>query len=406
MKQIKKFTALLLCIAISAALTLCGCRDSARNTQGTASGETTVQTNADEQAQSTAASKDQGYEQTLAFIQQIKCGWNLGNTLDATGIWGKDELPKNYSVNDIETGWGNPSTTKDMITTVKNTGFNAVRIPVSWYRFVTEKDGKYTIDKKWLKRVKEVVDYAYTQDMFVIVDMHHDDKDWLDISAEGDKWNAVKEEYSQLWEQIAVYFKDYSEKLLFEGANEIVRCTGKDDDGNKQYDWWGDETGFSRINELYEVFVETVRKTGGNNEKRYLVIPTYGAQWYQHQLDAIVIPNGDERVIVDMHWYQAEPDAENITQTFQNAYDSASYFKIPIIIGECGIGKDKGDEQRIEWAKTYVRIASNFGFRCFIWDDGGNYSLLDRKTLKWNSDEFVKSIISNAIKLEQDSTLQ
>lgn len=398
MKNINRITAFLLCIALTAALTLCGCRDSARNTQGTASGETTLHTSADRQNQSETLSEDeQGYEQTQKFVQQIKCGWNLGNTLDATGIWGKDELPKNYTVNDIETGWGNPTTTKDMITAVKNAGFNAVRIPVSWYRFVTEDNGRYTIDEKWLERVKQVADYAYTQDMFVIIDMHHDDKDWLDISTEGDKWKAVKDEYSQLWTQISQYFKDYGEKMIFEGANEVVKFTGKDENGNKQYDWWGDETGLAKVNELYKVFVDAVRKTGGNNAQRYLVIPTYGAQWYTHQIDTVIIPNDDKRVIVDVHWYQSEPDAGTITETFQSAYNSAKYFKIPIIIGECGIGKDADDSKRIEWAQTYIRIASEFGFRCFIWDDGGNYSVLDRKTLKWNSDEFVKNIVSNAV---------
>lgn len=347
-------------------------------------------------------SGEKSYAQTQEFVQKIKCGWNLGNTLEAISIWGMSELPDNYTVNDLETGWGNPKTTQKTITTVKNAGFNAVRIPVSWCRFVTEKDGRYIIDEKLLARVKEVVDYAYSQDMYVIVNMHHDDKDWLDISVGDDEWNTIKEKYRQLWVQIADYFKNYGERLILEGANEIVRCTGTDQSGNKQYDWWGDDADFERINELYQIFVDTVRQTGGNNENRYLMIPTYGAQCNMHQFNSIEIPNDDKRVIVDIHWYQADPDADYIAKTFNSIYNFARNFEIPVIIGECGVRNATDDTQKIAWTKTYILIASNLGFRCFIWDDGGSFAVMNRYMYDWYSDDFVKSLVDNAIAFGSD----
>lgn len=345
---------------------------------------------------------EKSYEQTMQFVQQIKCGWNLGNTLEAISIWGKSVLPENYTVTDLETGWGNPKTTKTMFMTVKDAGFNAVRIPVSWCRFVKEENGKYIIDEAWLERVKEVVDYAYTQDMYVIMNMHHDDKDWLDISVGDEEWGKIKDKYRQIWTQIADYFKKYDEKLIFEGSNEIVRFKGYDSNGGKVYDWSGNDADYARVNEIHQVFVDTVRGTGGNNADRYLMIPTYGAQFSMGHLGAIEIPNDDKRVIVDMHWYYAGSDTNSLTQKFKSIYNYARVFKIPVVMGECGIRNAADESEKIAWTKSYVRIASNYGIRCFIWDDGGDFSVMDRRAKEWYSDNFVKSLVDNAIPFKQD----
>ncbi len=245
---------------------------------------------------------------TTDLVKEMGAGWNLGNTFEATDRWDSG-WSDSFTVNDVETGWGNPTTTQAIFDKVADQGFKSVRIPVSWYRWVDDDNG-YKIDSAWMSRVKEIVSYAYAHDMYVIVNMHHDDKDWLDISKTGDEWEAVKEKYQAIWVQIAAEFKDYDEHLLLEGGNEMVA------DG----DWWGhSQYYFDNQNELYQIFVDTVRSSGGNNAKRYLVLPTYGAQWYSHQWGNLVIPNGDSHCIIDIHWYRTNTSEYD---TYMSAIDN------------------------------------------------------------------------------------
>ena len=180
---------------------------------------------------SITASAEEFTQTGAEFITNIKVGFNLGNTFEAWQGWNTwpddiSTITPEYS----ETGWNNPKTTQAMIDEVAEAGFNAIRIPVTWRNFIVDNgNGTYTIRQEWLDRVKEVVGYAQNNDMYIIVNMHHDDKDWLDITKTGDEWDAIVEKYRQIWNQIATEFKDYDEKLILEAANEIVG-------GN---DWWG-----------------------------------------------------------------------------------------------------------------------------------------------------------------------
>ncbi|MDE7288226.1 MAG: glycoside hydrolase family 5 protein, partial [Oscillospiraceae bacterium] len=138
-----------------------------------------------------AASSDYSKMTANEFVKKITVGWNLGNTLDSHSCdWLADKL-------DLETGWGNPKTTKAMIKTVKDAGFNTVRIPVSWGEHM---DSKGKIDKKWLDRVQEVVDYAYSQNMYVIINSHHDTS-WIKLDTKNEK--SVTEKFTYVWKQIA-----------------------------------------------------------------------------------------------------------------------------------------------------------------------------------------------------------
>lgn len=334
---------------------------------------------------SVIASAEQTHEDfslsSLDFVSQIKAGWNLGNTFEATGRWG-EEWRDSYTVNDVETGWGNPTTTEDMFNMVARQGFNGVRIPVSWYRWVDDDNG-YKIDPDWMARVKEIVGYAYSNNMYVILNMHHDDKDWLNIGASDSEWTKIMEKYCAIWTQIANEFKDYDEHLIFEGANEIVNG------GN----WWGTDEDLERVNDVHKHFVETVRATGGNNAKRYLMLSTLGAQWYEHQWGALRIPNGDEHCIIDIHWYAVHTD----TAEYEN-YMSAIYRKLvsqgtAVVFGECGINKNQSDEKKVLWARAYFGTSSKYKIPTFIWDDGGDFTVLNRRTLKWASQAQVDAII-------------
>lgn len=324
------------------------------------------------------------------IVSDIRVGWNLGNTLDCY-----DETNK---AKNLETYWGNISTTKDMIDAVRAEGFNAIRIPVSWGNHL---DSSNTIAPKWLDRVQEIVDYGIDNDMYVILNMHHDDYLWLHpVYAEED---AVREKYLTVWKQIAERFKDYDNKLLFEGMNE-PRMVGT------SAEWTGGtEEERDVINHLQAAFVETIRASGGNNASRTLIVTTHAASITDAAVSGLVVPD-DDNLIVSIHNYAPwqfttleYPDAKNFEESDKDGLENqfatlkAIFIDkgIPVIIGEFGAENKGNEEERAEYYASYVSIAASYGIPCFIWDNGSedSYGLLDRKSKTWYSDKIVDSLM-------------
>ena len=335
------------------------------------------------------------------FCSQIVAGWNLGNTLDACEIWGN--MPSNPTIQQQETAWNNPVTTQDMIDKVVDSGFNGIRIPVTWYLQVEENDD-YTIKQEWLARVKEVADYSIKAGAYTIVNMHHDDQYWLNISADDEEWETIKIKYQKIWEQIADLFKDYGEKLILEGANEITATTEFDagdcyngENGSGKC-WWGhNQKVFDRQNELYKIFVETVRNSGGNNEVRYLMLPTYGAQWYDNQINKLYVPENDNHIIMDVHWYQPNRFLKSENKwVFETMRNFANKHNIGAILGESGLMASASDYDKKCYGENVVGGAKEYDIPVFLWDDGGDLEILNRQELTWNSEEYVKSVVDFA----------
>ena len=266
-----KLTALLLAAVMSVGMfTACGKGDESASDAADAADATTIRDIT-----------------SMELIGEMKTGWNLGNTLDSTIT----NPTGSETPTDWETAWGQPVTTKAMIDSVKAQGFNVLRVPVTWEgKFGEAPD--YTIKADWLARVKEVVDYGIDNDMFVILNMHHEE--WHMPTADNEE--SAEKILRALWAQIADYFKDYDEKLIFEGMNE-PRLKGTPMEWNG-----GNQEAREVINQLNAAFVETVRASGGNNEKRHLMIPTYAASTMDSVLNDFVIPN-DDKVIVSVHAY-------------------------------------------------------------------------------------------------------
>lgn len=328
----------------------------------------------------------------LEFVKNIKIGWNLGNTLDCTGSWINNDL-------DHETAWGNPKTTEEMIKAVKKAGFNAVRIPTSWGEHL---DSKNNISKEWLDRVQTVVDYAYKNDMYVILNTHHEG--WWFVPSKDSK--ETSERFTSIWKQIAERFKDYDEHLIFEGLNE-PRTEGSAKE-------WSGGTAEERkvINKYNKLFVETVRKSGGNNKLRYLMITPYAANIDGPAINDLEVPD-DSRVIISVHAYRPYNMALNTGSTVSSFTDNDkkeldSMFKglndkfiskgVPVIIGEFGSLNKKNDDERAKLAKYYVSAAKKAGVPCFWWDNGNDGSgeaflLLNRKTAKMEHDKIVKALM-------------
>ncbi len=314
----------------------------------------------------------------IEFTANIKVGWNLGNTLDATGTGLS-----------AEKSWGNPTVTPELFAAIKEAGFNAVRIPTSWGNHMDE---NHTIDPEWMARVNEIVDYAYDLDMYIILNMHHEEWNFPYYDNE----ETGKAIMNTAWTQIAEQFKGYDEKLIFEGMNE-PRWQGTD------FEWnGGNQEGWDVVNAFNQTFVDTVRATGGNNEHRFLMVCPYAANSGEPALSALKLPD-DDRLIVSVHAYipysfaLAESgssmwtteragcltDIDTLAEVLDRLFISKG---TAVIVGECGAQKrylnttytdeygnevnHTNDEYRAAWAEYYFGKFKELGIPCFWWDNG------------------------------------
>ena len=337
-----------------------------------------------------------GGSEAAKIIANMTVGWNLGNTLDSQGS--------------VETAWGNPMTTQEMIDAVAEAGFNTVRLPVTWY---CRADGEMTVKESWLARVKEVVDYCYNNDMYVILNTHHETSWHIPSVAKADE---VEKKFVHLWQQIAEYFKDYDEHLIFEGMNE-PRVVGS------AAEWNGGTTEERQIvSRLNQAFVDTVRATGGNNTTRVLLITSYGANSSRIAMYAVKVPN-DPYVGVSIHAYTPYAFTFNtkndydlkvwdgskngdIDAVFRDINDIFIKKGIPVVLTEFGSenkanlpGGEDNLAARCEWIDYYITKAKEYGVPCVHWDNnvhsgsGELFGVLNRKTLEWYDPEYIEAMM-------------
>lgn len=300
---------------------------------------------------------------------QITLGWNIGNSLEAIGG---------------ETAWGNPAVNQQLINGVKAAGFNAVRIPVSWDTHADQ--GTLQIDAAWMARVKAVVDYAYGQGMYVILNIHWDGG-WLEEHPLYSYQQAVNQKQRAYWTQIANTFKSYNERLLFAGTNEV------------HADYGTPTTEHITVQQSYlQTFVDAVRATGGNNASRTLVVQTYNTNTW-HGLEFFSQPSDTiaNRQIVEVHHYDpydytlnpsgsclywgAPYPAQGACTWAQEAYHDDLFARVkaewvdqgvPAIIGEYGVAtRPNLNLASRQYYLEYVnRAAAANGIKTFYWDNG------------------------------------
>lgn len=235
-------------------------------------------------------------------------GINLGNTLEAcdNNVGIKTNTPLSY-----ETHWGQPKTTQAMIDGMKAAGFDTIRIPVAWMTNATHLyEGDYTIDADYMDRVEEVVRYARKAGMYVIVNDHWDGGWYGMFGSESAETRALAmEAYKGMWQQIAERFRDYSDYLIFESANEELG--GRFDENSPLYcsdsvvTYLTDDERYALTNEINQMFVDVVRATGGNNATRFLLIAGYGTNIDQTCDDRFQMPKdtADSKLMVSVHYY-------------------------------------------------------------------------------------------------------
>lgn len=332
--------------------------------------------------------------QLMKFMGQ---GWNLGNTLESCG----KDLPASYQPTDYETFWGQPVTTQKMIDGIHSYGVNTVRIPVAWSNMISN-DGKYTINDAYFNRVEEVINYVLNNEMYAIVNIHYDGDWWGQF---GDADEKVREQawakYESFWNQIANRYKEYSDRLIFESANEEL--------GERLNDNWATQNGKSGVltteeqykvtNEINQKFVEIVRGTGGNNTYRHLLIAGFDTDVDKTCDSRYVMPkdtvteNGTAKLSVSVHYYSpsiyciatSATNSWGFTDTWgtdadvKEMHDTLDKLKkftkegYGVIIGEYGPQSSSKDgvPKFIEEVMTY---GAKSGFVPVIWEVGAFYN--------------------------------
>ena len=335
------------------------------------------------------------------ITENMEIGWNIGNSLDSTGT--------------SETSWGNPVVTQELINAVKAKGFNTIRVPITWYMHL---DSDNNIDQAWLARVKEVVDYAYSQDMYVIINIHHED--WINRSDFSTAYNEMSPKLIKIWQQIGTYFSDYGQRLIFEGMNE-PRETGS------TIEWSGNEACYDVVNKLNHDFVNTIRSIDSPyKDTRLLMVPSYCASGYDYVYSYMDVPD-DDFVAVSLHAYAPydfamNPNvAQSAHDTFTDAYRSqlnslfnnmCAYFTdkdIPVVLGEFSASNYNNTEARCEWADCYITAAKKVGIPCILWDNDAyqnedpaeDHAYINRDTLQWYPEsepvvDAMMSVINNS----------
>ena len=301
-----------------------------------------------------------------AIVLEMGAGINLGNTLDGHS---------NFAPN--ETSWQSVVTTKAYIKALHDAGYNTVRIPVTWGGTIDR--NTYEINEKWLDRVQEIVDYCISQDMYAIINIHHDGAEqsgWLKVAAED--IDNVYEKFECVWRNIAERFKDYDEHLIFESMNEIT-CM-KDDMKNSQEAVDKDTPIIVNLN---QIFVNVVRSTGSNNKKRWLAAVAHYANSGNHK-DFVLPTDVTEtpHIMFAAHIYKANT---NTTWTYDEIYQvvnglkmMADKFDIPMYLGEYGNrtkeqeGTETGynDVARAYFSEIVHRACQTAGVVPVVWDQG------------------------------------
>ena len=356
------------------------------------------------------------------IIDKLGFGWNLGNTFDAFNSSQNQGL-------DSETCWGNPETTPELIDFLVETGFKAIRIPITWHNHLI--DNRYTIDPVWMKRVKTVVDWCIERGLYVILNTHHDNAGQRDTPLKyGQGYYPLKKDIVEsekfifnVWRQIANAFNNgYDHHLIFEGLNE-PRMVGM------THEWWYDpnndtcKEAAEVLNEFHKLIHKAIRETGGNNAKRFILVTALSAGYDATIKSPLVFPDDsrynpdNNKLLLSVHMYAPyelvmKPDMDNVVFTEQYQKELFNNFKqvykkyvangIHVVVGEMGFVNKNNTEERIKWGEFYMNSCRQLQFSAFIWDNGywNNVKTCDdifghmkRDKLEWENEELIKAYL-------------
>ena len=348
----------------------------------------------------------------VQLAANITLGWNLGNSLEATGG---------------ETAWGNPVTTQALIDKVKQSGFNAVRIPCSWNQYAN--DSTAQIQAQWLDRVKQVVQYCINNDLYVILNIHWDGG-WLDEHINTSDQISVNAKQKAFWEQIATKMRDFDEHLIFASANEPPV---------------DDATQMNVLLSYHQTFVNAVRSTGGRNSYRVLVVqgPTTNIGKTYTLMNTLPTDQTVNRMMVEVHYYDpwqfcgltedatwgtmfyywgngyhstTDPSRNTtwgeesaVNTEFQKMKAKFADKGIPVVLGEYGVIRRTtltGDAlalhlaSRAYWDKYITQQAKANGMIPFYWDNGylsnNEFGIFNRQNNTIGDQQVLDALVQGA----------
>jgi endoglucanase len=311
-----------------------------------------------------------------AAVPLLSPGVNIGNTLENVTTW--------------ETGWGNPRITKELVHSLAGLGFKSIRLPVAWDTYAV--DGHIESDK--LDRVREVVDWITGAGMFCVLNIHWDGG-WID-SGSKEKFPhtyatfspEAEKKFRSYWEQIASFFAGKNEKLIFEALNEETNFTNAGST-DKAY------ATLTRVNQL---FIDTVRKTGGHNAKRLLIVAGYSTDIAKTCAPGYKLPKDTlpGRLFISVHYYTpwqwcgltedadwgkmmrtwgTPDDVKQLDQLFDTMKDFCTRNDIPAYIGEFGVTlTNKDPTSRARWMAAVFNAATSRKMVPVLWDTGNDIS--------------------------------
>lgn len=364
-----------------------------------------------------SGSKEFKATSAIETVKDMRTGWNLGNTLDATGGKGMNS----------ETSWLMPKTTKKMIDGLAASGMKTIRIPTSWSNHII--DDKYTIDPKWMLRVKEIVDWAIENDMYVILNDHHDNYSTNAVMPYGRGYYPTKQNYDEsvrflenVWTQVALAFnKGYDEHLLFETLNE-PRLRGTN------YEWTYDSNSelckeaADCLNKYNQLIVDVIRKSGGNNKKRFILCTSLQAAPNTAFAAEFKMPKDAEkdRLLLSTHMYtpyvfagqspgiaKFNPKVQNeMALTFKKLNENFITKGYGVVITEYGAVNKNNPEDRVAWFSAFIKFSRKYGMTSVLWDnqqwkvgEDKNYSekfgYYNRREQTWFFPEILKAIMEN-----------
>ena len=304
-------------------------------------------------------------------------------------------------ITEMETAWGNPVTTQELINTVRDRGFDLIRIQVS---FVNHMDAEGNIDELWLNRVQEVVDYCMNAGVYCVINT----SGYMWMTCNPADWEVQKPIYTNLWKQLSERFADYDEKLIFESCNEILYQEGM----------WSapPEEAYEVMKDIHQTFVDTVRAGGGYNETRNLMLNPYAAGYDYDMNKHFELPKDtvEDHLIAQVHVYVPQNFTFNETNLgstdFVDEWGSESdqmyldsvlqgvkkrfidELGIPVLIGEFGIVDRAPEDERAEYIGFYSQKAQEYGLELCYFDDGHDFAIIDRSLLFWTQDALIKAL--------------
>lgn len=356
-------------------------------------------------------------ESAESFAQNMTTGWNLGLALSyyaeqpKAGVEGTDRAREvtPESIDYAQTRWGNPLTTQEMINAVRDKGFNLIRVQVS---YVTHMDHAGNIDELWLDRVAEVVDYCMNAGVYCL--LTSTGAGWLE--AERETFPEQSAVYRRMWEQISARFADYGELLLFEACNEVLNADKL----------WSNppQESYDVMNELYQIFVDTVRAGGGYNTTRNLVLNPYAAAYEYNMNQNFKLPQDstDGHLIAEVHCYEPNNFCFNETNlgstNFTNEWGTKAErakieiimknlkrrfveeLGVPVIVGEFGVVDRADEDTRAQYIGHFAKMAEKYGVKLVIFDDGWDFTVFERTDLSWPYEKVIEALLTRGASVE------